>query len=369
MLTGIHQLSQDSLKTMLRFAISTSGNLMVFGNAGTGKTEMAMQAATEMGKRFIYLNLSVLEAPDLIGLPRIDETDGTSTYATPKMLPLRSDEEKRAVLLVDEIDKAKPELQNPMLELFQFRSMNGRALNIDSVIATGNLPDEGAFSLPVSHALTNRCMVFKVSCAFDPWREWAAEDGINPLVIGFLAKNQEFLLQEPPEGDDTAYCHPSPRAWTLAARKLDAAMQEDVDFQTMIVSGYVGTSAAIKFRVWLEHYRHIEPMIDALIREGKKPNIENMGVDRIMVTALAGVNRIAQLCRESPVGTEDKRKLDDKILKVTKNVFGWLGDVPEEFAIGAVKSGLTMKAIHDHKLIRVNELTSVYMRIRAALHD
>jgi len=369
MLTGIHQLSQDSLKTMLRFVIATNGNMMVFGNAGTGKTEMAMQAATEMNKRFVYLNLSVLEAPDLIGLPRIDETDGTSTYATPKMLPLRNEDEKKVVLLVDEIDKAKPELQNPMLELFQFRSMNGRALNIESVIATGNLPDEGAFSLPVSHALTNRCMVFKVSCAFDPWQAWAAEDGVNPLVVGFLAKNQEYLLQEPPEGDDTAYCHPSPRAWTMAARKLDAAMKEDVDFQTVIVAGYVGTAAAVKFRVWLEHYRHIEPLIDALIREGKKPNIENMGVDRIMVTGLAGVNRIAQLCREAPTKAEDKKKLDEKVLKVTKHVFSWLGDIPEEFAIGAVKSGLTMKIIQDHKLTRVQELMQVYMRIRKALND
>lgn len=368
MLTGIHELDQASMKNMLRFSIQTGANLMVFGNAGTGKTEMAMQAAHEMKFGFVYLNLSVLEAPDLIGLPMIDQETHTSTYATPKMLPLRDEAQKQIVLVVDEIDKAKPELQNPMLELFQFRSMNGRPLNIHSVIATGNLPDEGAFSLPVSHALTNRCMVYKVSCAFGPWQQWAVDDGVNPLIVGFLDKNQEYLLQEPPSGDDTAYCHPSPRAWTLAARQLDSAPKESVDFQTEVVSGYVGTPAAIKFRVWLEHYRHIEPIIDALVREGKHPNVDSMTVDRVMVTALAGVNRIAQMCRETPKG----QKKDDhtqKIHKITRNVFGWLKVVPEEFAIGAVKSGLSMKIIQDHNLTKVPELMDTYMRIRKALND
>lgn len=368
MLTGIHEVDQGTLGTLYRFNIEAGGNIMIFGAAGTGKTEMAMQAAAAKSREAVYLNLSVLEAPDLMGLPMIDQTTKLSEYATPKFLPIKGTRPQGVVLIVDEIDKSKPELQNPMLELFQFRSINGRALDIHAIIATGNLPEEGAFSLPVSHALTNRCMCYKVASSFEPWQQWAADSGVNGLIVGFLSKNQEYLLMPPPEGDDTAYCHPSPRAWTMAARDLDRVMKETVDFQTMLVAGRVGQAAAVKFRVWLDHYRHIEPIIDKLIKEGTKPNIEHMTVDRIMVCAIAGCNAISQLCRDTPTGSE-KTKTEEKVLKITKNVFGWLGEIPPEFAIGAVKSVLSMKIIQDWKLTRVPELMSTYVKIRKSLND
>ena len=368
MLTGVHNIDQATLMTLYKFNIASGGNIIIFGAAGTGKTECAIQAVAALGREHVYLNLSVLEAPDLMGLPMIDPETKLSEYATPRFLPLKGSKPHGVVLIVDEIDKAKPELQNPMLELFQFRSINGRALDIHSIIATGNLPEEGAFSLPVSHALTNRCMVYKVESSFEPWQQWAADSGINGLIVGFLSKNQEYLLMPPPEGDDTAYSHPSPRAWTMAARDLDRVMKETVDFQTMLVAGRVGQAAAVKFRVWLDHYRHIEPIIDKLIKEGAKPNIDNMTVDRIMVCAIAGCNAISQLARDVPTGAE-KAKQEERVLKVTKHVFNWLGDIPPDFAIGAVKSVLSMKIIQDWKLTRVPELMSVYVKIRKSLND
>jgi hypothetical protein len=368
MLTGVHSIDQATMMTIYRFSIEAGGNVIIFGNAGVGKTECAIQAAQSKGREQVYLNLSVLEAPDLMGLPMIDSETKLSEYATPKFLPIKGTRPQGVVLIVDEIDKAKPELQNPMLELFQFRSINGRALDIHSIIATGNLPEEGAFSLPVSHALTNRCMVYKVESSFDPWQQWATDSGINGLVVGFLSKNQEYLLMPPPEGDDTAYSHPSPRAWTQAARDLNLAAKESVDFQTMLVAGRVGQAAAVKFRVWLDHYRHVEPIINKLVREGVKPNIDGMTVDRIMVCAIAGCGEIAKLGREAPSGT-DRAKQDEKIMKITKNVFGWMNDIPSEFAIGAVKSVLSMKIIQDWKLTRVQELMSVYVKIRKSLND
>ena len=341
---------------------------MIFGNAGTGKTEMAQQAAADRQREAVYLNLSVLEAPDLMGLPMIDPDTKLSEYATPKFLPLKGTRKQGVVLIVDEIDKAKPELQNPMLEMFQFRSINGRALDIHSIIATGNLPEEGAFSLPVSHALTNRCSVFKVESAFDPWQQWAVDAGVNGLVVGFLSKNPEYLLMPPPEGDETAYSHPSPRAWTNTARDLDLVPRESVDFQTMLVAGRVGQAAAVKFRVWLDHYRFIEPIIDKLVKEGIRPNIENMTVDRIMVCAIAGCNAITQLARSDVSGAERTRQ-EERVVRVTKNVFGWMGEIPPDFAIGAVKSVLSMKTISDWKLTKIPELMAVYIKIRKSLND
>jgi hypothetical protein len=367
MLTGVYCVDQATLKTLYRFSIESGGNIMVFGAAGTGKTEMAQQAAIECQREAVYLNLSVLEAPDLMGLPMIDPETKCSEYATPKYLPIKGSRREDVVLIVDEIDKAKPELQNPMLELFQFRSINGRPLAISSIIATGNLPEEGAFSLPVSHALTNRCMVYKVESAFDPWQQWAVNASLNGLVVGFLSKNPEYLLMPPPDGDNTAYSHASPRAWAAAARDLDRVMKEPVEFQTMLVAGRVGQAAAVKFRVWLEHYRFIEPMINKLVREGVKPDVSDMTVDRIMVCAIASCNHIVKLAQ----GTlePEKAELTANVLTVTKNVFSWLGDLSPDFAIGAVKSTLSMNIINKYKLTRVPELMKTCLKIRQSLTD
>jgi len=368
MLTGVQEIDQEDYANILRFTIRTGGNLLVLGAAGTGKTEMGMQACEDLQFQYRYLNLSVLEAPDMMGLPMINEETATTRYALPEMLPPKDSTEKPVVLLVDEADKAKPELQNPCLELFQFRSINGRPLNIHAVVATGNLPDENAFSQPMSHALTNRCTVFKLTHAFEPWREWATSVSLNPLIVGFLDKNQEYLLQPPPEGDDTAYCHPTPRAWTMAARDLDNTTTGDgVDFQTMLVSGRVGHGAAVKFRVWLEHYRHIEPLIDALAKDGTKPDTGKMGIDRQLVCAIGGVGRIMSLCKNPPKDASKKKAHTEKVHKVCGNVMAWVKDLPPEFAIGALKSTLNMKVIQDYQLTKIKPFMDAYLQIRQAM--
>jgi hypothetical protein len=293
----------------------------------------------------------------------IDHETKLSEYATPKFLPLKGSRQKPVCLVVDEIDKAKPELQNPMLEMFQFRSVNGRKLDIHSIIATGNLPDEGAFSLPVNRALTNRCSVYRVNCNFEPWKNWAVEKFVNPLVVNFLAKNPEFLMTPPADGDDTAYSNPSPRSWTGAAKDLDSAKDMDIEFQQMLVAGRVGLAAATKFRVWLEHHRHISPLIDKLVEDGTHPDTNNMDLGRMGVCAIGACGAIMNLAKTTPTTTAEKTKLEAKILKTTKNVFGWFSSIGTEFTAGAIKNTMSMKVIQDHKLTRVPELISIYKQL------
>jgi hypothetical protein len=295
--TNIPQLNQAGVMTYSQFTIETGGNMIILGPSGTGKTEIAVQAAQKMGYDFVYLNLSVLEAPDLIGLPMIDEKVMMTKYALPAAFPRAPEkpgkDHKGKILLVDELDKAKPELQNPMLELFQYRSINGQSLDFAAVLATGNRPDEGAFSLPINKALTGRCRVYQMVPDFEPWQDWASSVGLNGLIVGFLHRNRDYFFKPDTSGDSTAYCSCSARTWSNAARDLDFAQrgsrQNDYTFQQQVVAGYVGVDAATKFQVWLEHYKEIYPMIDALVNHGKAPNMSNTTMDRVIVTAIAAM--------------------------------------------------------------------------------
>ncbi len=366
MLTNVVEIDQATYIEALRFNAATNGNLLVFGQAGIGKTEIPQQIANQLKIPVVYWNLSTQEAPDLVGLPMITK-DGAVEYAAPRYMPLEERTEHPVIVLIDEIDKCKPELQNPLLEVLQSHTIMGRKLKIQSIVATGNLPDENAHSQPVSHALTNRCMVFKLTHSFEPWRDWAQNAGINPLVIGFLSKNQEFLSRPPVEGDATAYCRPSPRSWSQAARQLDATSAKNtVAFQTMVVAGRVGSEAAVKFQVWLEYYRHVEPIIEALADHGTLPSMNDMTIDKQIVCAIGAVSMVAK-ATDAAEKTSDRAKAKAALHKTAANVFKWVKDLPSEFQMAAVKSTLKMELITKWELTEVPDVMTTYQKVRKAM--
>jgi len=354
MFTNVPTINQEDYMWICKQAIQTGGNVAVFAPAGSGKTEMATQTATSYGHKFCYLNASVLEAPEMQGLPKIDEVAGKTKYFSPEFFPMADETDEKYVMVVDEIDKLKPELQSPMLELFSnTRSINGRKTAITSCIATGNMPDEGAFSQPVSHALMNRCMVYQMNVEFEPCRKYFIESNVNGLIVGFLSKNPELLLTKTDQTDETAYAKESPRSWLNSARVLDFAVDESIDRQVMLISGFVGNSAAIKFKVWLEHYRFIAPAVDNLIRDGKHPDLKKMSTDKIIVCSIAAAGEIMKLCNSSLKSDKEKKLQLKNIERVTTNVFEWYHKIPTEFALAGIKSCMNLHVIHSFDLIQI----------------
>lgn len=374
--TNIHAVNQAGLADVTRFTIETGGNQIIMGPSGTGKTEINIQVIESMDYEFVYLNLSVLEAPDLLGLPVVNEAEMLVRYALPAGFPRTRTEPKKGgpprgkILLVDELDKSKPELQAPMLELFQYRSINGQELAFDAVLATGNRPDEGAFSMPINKALTNRCKVYQMNPEFDPWRDWAASVNLNGLVIGFLSRNKDLFFKPDTSGDMTAYCACSPRSWSNAARDLDFAhksktRQNDWTFQNQIVSGYVGVSAAAKFEVWLTYYKEIYPLIDALVLKGVQPDLKTATMDKVIVMAIAASQEIANKAKVIPGQKPDKNAILEA-QKVAKNVSAWLKNCPVDVMVAGMKSTLTSDQIQDYKITEVGDFMSVFREINKA---
>lgn len=366
MLTGVQDITTARYEKLIRHAIKTKGNLLVIALAGSGKTEIAESTLESLNVPYQYINLSVLEAPDLIGVPRVNDETGTMSYATPEFLPYADRTPNPIALVIDELDKAKSELQNPLLELMQFHTVNGRKLNIAAIFCTGNMPDEGAFSLPINHALTNRCMVFKMEVQFPDWRDWAVNHGINPLIVGFLGKSPDLLQVSPNKDDPTAYCRPSPRSWTRAAAELDALPEDaDIETQMIVIAGRVGVTAALGFRVWMEHYRHIAPHIDQLVANGTFPP-NNFAIDKLLVCAISACNEVAKVAGTRK-GGGTKKASDDQIEKVSKHVFDWLETLTAENQIAAVKSTISAKVVIDNNLIRIPSVSKVFGNLKRIL--
>lgn len=157
----------------------------------------------------------------------------------------------------------------------------------------------------------------------------------------------------------------------MAANELNNTdpKKHSVDFQSALVAGRVGTAAAVKFRVWLDYYRHVEPLVDELWEKGKAPSLSDMTIDKQLVCAISAVDMVAQACRKTPKTPADKQKQMDEVQKGAKNVFGWIKQLSAEFQIGAVKSTLNMKLIQDFQLTKIPDVMQAYLNVRKAMKD
>jgi hypothetical protein len=266
---NLKEIDQEQALNLVKFFIKANKNIFLFSRRGIGKTEIIYQAAKECNLKVNYINLSVIERTDLSGYPNIFSKDEVITFKSPSFLPfLKEGESPDRILLFDEVDKAPPEVTSPLLEILQFNKINGRRINVGSCILTGNLPNERANSNQISSALLDRGAKYIMQFNFDKWLEWAKNNNVHDLIMGFLRSNTGFACGKT---EDCNYASPSPRAWTLASEALIEAKDikiADIETVTQIISGFVGDEAGMKFRIWYEYFRKFEPYTHSLIDFG-----------------------------------------------------------------------------------------------------
>lgn len=273
---NLQEIDQEQALHLGKFFIRAGQNFFLFGRRGVGKTHIALQAAEECRLKVNYINLSVIERPDLAGYPDMNSKSDVITFKSPAFLPrLEKANKPDSIILFDEVDKAPPEITAPLLEILQFKRINGVPLNVASCILTGNLMNEGAYSNQISTALLDRGAKFFLSFNFEKWIDWAKINGVHDLILGFLRSHPDLACGK---AEETCYASPSPRAWTLASEALIKARElKIVDIETVIqiISGYVGNEAGLKFKIWYEHYRRFEPYIHSLIETGSTTLVFN----------------------------------------------------------------------------------------------
>lgn len=266
---NLQEIDQEQALSLSKFFIRSQQNLFIFGRRGIGKSYIALQAAKECNYKIHYINLSVIERPDLAGYPDMQSKGDVITFKSPAFLPkLAANAKPNSIILFDEVDKAPPEVTAPLLEILQFKQINGYKIDAASCILTGNLNNEGAYSNQISSALLDRGSKYILSFSFDKWFEWAKTNNVHDLILGFLKSNPEFACGKI---DDSCYASPSPRGWTQSSEALFKAKEfkiVDIESISQIVSGFVGSEAGIRFKIWYEHYRKFEPFIHSLIESG-----------------------------------------------------------------------------------------------------
>ena len=101
-------------------------SMLLVGAHGTGKTESVMQIADELGLKLKVFNCATLDPyTDLIGVPVPSKNDDGSDEL--RMVRPRSIDDAD-VIFFDELNRARPEVQNAVFEIIQFGTINDEEL-------------------------------------------------------------------------------------------------------------------------------------------------------------------------------------------------------------------------------------------------
>jgi MoxR-like ATPase len=109
---------------LIRLASRANQPLLLIGSHGVGKDAILADAAHSLGIDLLSRDLSLMEGPDLLGLPVRSSTDGRTRYAPPGFLPTAG----RGLLAFTELNRAPRWVRAPCLTLLTDRTLGDYAL-------------------------------------------------------------------------------------------------------------------------------------------------------------------------------------------------------------------------------------------------
>lgn len=214
------------LEQLLVVAYRARRAALLEGPTGIGKSELVHSAAARLGIGVVILDLSLLEPPDLVGIPTV--SDGRTVYAVPSVLPV----DGAGLLVLEELNRAERYVQQPALQLLTARRLHDYTLPDGwSCVATINPEDENYRVTPLDPALRARFMQLRVEADRKAWLVWAARRGVHPSVVTVVRSHARAFDDVPP------------RSWTYASdilRAIPPELRDDSDVLEACLAGFLG---------------------------------------------------------------------------------------------------------------------------------
>ncbi|KPA13633.1 ATPase AAA [Candidatus Magnetomorum sp. HK-1] len=236
-------------------------NIMLVGAHGIGKSQI-LKSYYENEKKMPLISffLGQMSDPgDLIGLMHKNEKTGHSEFMPPYWWP---DDFKPVVLFLDELNRARPEILQSVMDLTLNRTLAGKTLPKGSIIVSAiNYGDEYQIT-DLDPSLVSRFNIYEFAPTTEDWIVWANRENIDNRVIHFIQKYPHFLdgtnefsrSDEIPELEKT----PDRRAWERVSNLIKNVDSIDDRYVT-IMAGIVGVSASVNFKKSIQEIGKLSP--------------------------------------------------------------------------------------------------------------
>ena len=186
----------DAVETIIVAALVSEDPILLIGRSGTGKTFLLNSISEAMHLEHRHYNASLISFDDLIGFP-YPATDGKSIDFLPTPATIWNAES----VLVDELSRCKPEIQNKFFSIIYERKIQGISLSklrfrwaaMNPFGFEGNEDDQYDGSEPLDQALADR---FAFIVEVPDWNELSTDDQesvIFPAGEGAIADDKAQL--------------------------------------------------------------------------------------------------------------------------------------------------------------------------------
>ena len=234
------------LKQLLE-ATPASHNIMLVGNHGIGKSEILSEHYGALGMPVVALFLGQMSDPgDLIGLPCKDEKTGKTDFMPPYWFPTDG---KPIVLFLDELNRARPEILQTVMDLALNRKLAGKKLPDGSrIISAVNMGDQYQLT-DLDPALVSRFNIVNFKPTVAEWLLWAKKAGVDSRVIDFISNNRLWLDKDPDMKDNADMGldkTPDRRAWKRVSDIISGRSHLTAS-DGKVISSIVGGKAASVF--------------------------------------------------------------------------------------------------------------------------
>jgi len=234
-------INETELMTLLEVT-PTWQNIMLTGRHGIGKSQILTRYFKEKGIPVKTLFLGQMSDPgDLLGLPNKDEETGKTVFMPPYWFPVDG---QPIVLFLDEINRARPEILQTVMDLVLNRKLAGRELPEGSrIIAAGNDGEEYQLT-DLDPALVSRFNIYTFRPTVEDWLLWATRTGLDERILNFISANPELLDRSADTKEDQGLDKdPDRRAWEKVARLMEN-IPNPMPVHQKVVAGIIGVQAA-----------------------------------------------------------------------------------------------------------------------------
>lgn len=232
-------------------------NIMLVGNHGIGKSAIIKNFYEKNQKiPVISFFLGQMSDPgDLIGLMQKNEKTQSSEFLPPYWWPK---DNKAIVLFLDELNRARPEILQSIMDLTLNRKLAGKSLPNNSIVISAiNYGDQYQIT-DLDPALVSRFNIYEFYPTVEEWIIWATDVELDKRVINFIQKYPSFLDNSFSEAkrqdnffDSSLEKSPDRRAWEKVSKLIKKVENID-EIYIKIIAGIVGVSASINFKKSIE---------------------------------------------------------------------------------------------------------------------
>ena len=220
-------------------------NIMLMGKHGIGKSQILENYFNKKGCKVVTLFLGQMSDPgDLIGLPEKNEKTGKTDFMLPYWFPT---DNTPIVLFLDELNRARPEVLQTIMDLTLNRKLAGKSLPEGSrIISAVNNGNEYQLT-DLDPALVSRFNIYEFEPSVAEWISWGEKSGIDSRILSFISEYPEYLDSSNIEGDGNDLERtPDRRSWHRTSEVIKN-FSELTNLQKPIVSGIIGNRATTTF--------------------------------------------------------------------------------------------------------------------------